>query len=190
MIDAESSVGRRGSRAASDTGAVDVRVAKPGDLDVVLAVLDDAAGWLRRRGIDQWPARFAPERLAPAIEAGEIHLGVEDGQPVGTFSLLWADPVIWGDCPDGADAGYVHQLAVPRAAAGRGIGDRLLAAADALVAARGRRWLRLDCVAHNRGLRRYYAERGFMHCGDVAELPRMSPAWQVASRYQRLVDLG
>jgi GNAT superfamily N-acetyltransferase len=165
---------------------VEVRVAGPGDVDAVVAVLDDAAGWLRRRRIDQWPARFAPERLRVAVEAGEVYVGVEAGEPVGTFSLIWGDPVVWGDCPDESDAGYIHQLAVRRAAAGRGVGERLLAAADALVVARGRRWLRLDCVAHNRGLRHYYEQRGFVYCGDVTELPRVSPAWRVASRYQRL----
>ncbi|MFL6139822.1 MAG: GNAT family N-acetyltransferase [Frankiaceae bacterium] len=165
-----------------------LRPATADDLDAVLAVLDEAAGWLHDRCIDQWPGRFDRDWLAPALAAGEVQAAVERGRIVGTYALVWADPVVWGDRPDHDDAGYVHQLAVRRELAGRGVGLLLLAHAGALVADAGRRWLRLDCVAHNRGLRAYYERAGFAHCGDVTDLPRTHPAWRAASRYQRPVD--
>ena len=165
-----------------------LRPATVDDVEAVRAVLDDAAGWLRGRRIDQWPERFTSDRIEPAIAAGEVQVAAERGRVVGTYALVWADPVVWGDRPDHDDAGYVHQLAVPRSAAGRGVGRRLLAHAGALVADAGRRWLRLDCVAHNAGLRAYYERAGFTWCGDVTDLPRVNPAWRVASRYQRPAD--
>ena len=55
-----------------------------------------------------------------------------------------------------------------RACAGRGLGAQLLAWALAEAAARGRALLRLDCVASNDFLRRYYAAAGFRERGEVA----------------------
>src|SRR6185503_4223772 len=99
------------------------RPAGPDDVDSVLALLDEAAGWLRRRGIAQWPDAFDRGWVAPAVADGEVHVAVE---VAGTFALTWADPIVWRDRPDHGDAGYVHQLAVARPFAGRGIGGRLL----------------------------------------------------------------
>jgi GNAT superfamily N-acetyltransferase len=53
---------------------------------------------------------------------------------------------------------------------GSGIGEQLLAWASQQVVDRGCRYLRLDCVATNTVLRRYYERFGFVYCGDV-ELP-------------------
>ena len=164
-----------------------LRPATPADLSAVVALLDEAAEWLRERGLDQWPKRFSPDWVAPAVADGEVQLAVVGDEPVGTYALVWADPVIWGDLADHEDAGYVHQLAVARSWAGRGIGERLLDHAGALVAEAGRRWVRLDCVAHNAGLRRYYRGLGFTELGVVTDLPRERAAWRTAARFQRSV---
>jgi GNAT superfamily N-acetyltransferase len=66
---------------------------------------------------------------------------------------------------DGA-AGYLHRLAVRRAAAG--LGAFLLTWAADVTRRTGRRSLRLDCVAANTGLRGYYEKAGFQHRGDTA----------------------
>ena len=70
------------------------------------------------------------------------------------------------DLPEAVDdAGYVHRLAVPRR--GTGQGQRLLGWAAQQVTDRGRSHLRLDCVATNGELRRYYERLGFAYCGDT-----------------------
>jgi len=70
---------------------------------------------------------------------------------------LWGEPV---------EAGYVGKLVVARSAAGRGLGLELLAAAEGIVAAAGRRWLRLDCWSGNSFLCGYYERAGFRR-GDT-----------------------
>jgi GNAT superfamily N-acetyltransferase len=61
----------------------------------------------------------------------------------------------------GEPAGYVSILVVRDDAAGRGVGGRLLDAAESWAAARGYKTLQLDVFASNDPARRFYARRGF-----------------------------
>src|SRR5258706_16262125 len=113
------------------------------DATTILALHEEAARWLVARGIQQWlPGDFAMEQLVAQIGRGEAYLARIGGEPVGTFTLQWADPRIWGEQPD--DAGYVHGLAVPRPQAGRGLGGGLLGSAGELAAAPPHTSPRLD----------------------------------------------
>lgn len=99
--------------------------------------------------------------------------------------MAWADPL--------GKAGYVRRLAVRRSHAGQGLGSQLLDWAADQVGAAGKRLLRLDCVAENAGLRRYYEGVGFTHLGDVdAEYPDLESPGQTRrfrmSLYQRAVQ--
>lgn len=136
--------------------------ASPSDIDQVLAVLDEAAAWLRTAGIDQWPDRFDPAWVEEAITRGETWLARADGVVVGTITLDWDDP-LWADREEAA--GYVHRMAVRRSAAG--LGSSLLGWAADTSRSRRRSHLRLDCVTSNKRLRAYYEARGFHHQGDV-----------------------
>lgn len=140
---------------------VEFRPASREDAALVLSVLDDAAGWLASRGIQQWPQAFAPEWILPDIEAGRTWLAVSDSGPVATVTLAWRDP-LW---PDDKRAGYVHRLARVRAAPS--LGDQLLRWLATQVDRRDRDLLRLDCVAANAALRAYYERRGFYHRRDA-----------------------
>ncbi|MBO1418634.1 N-acetyltransferase [Streptomyces sp. FH025] len=132
-------------------------------MDEVLGVLDDAAGWLGSRGVDQWPARFEAAFVEPALSRGETWLVRSGGEVAGTVTMDWADK-LWADSP--GEAGYLHRLAVRRSAAG--LGARILDWAADAVRTRGADYLRLDCVAGNARLRAYYEGRGFAPRGVVA----------------------
>jgi len=140
-----------------------VRRAGPGDIEVVLAVLADAARWLRERDTEQWPDRFPVKWVMPAIERGETWLAEVDGETVGTLVVQWEDTVFWAGFP--ADAGYLHRLAVRRPGNGQGRG--LLQWAERHAASNGKAYLRLDCVAWNAPLRAYYERAGYHHLDDV-----------------------
>jgi GNAT superfamily N-acetyltransferase len=142
---------------------IDVRRARAEEVGEVVAVLSEAAAWLRSRGIDQWPDPYPPGWVAPSVERGETYLAREHGTVVGTVTLRWADPAFWGEQPP--VAGYVHGLAVRREFAGRG--PELLEWAEEQVREEGRDRLRLDCRTDNASLRRYYEEHGFEHRGDT-----------------------
>ena len=140
---------------------IDFQVATPGQIDDVLSLLDEAAAWLRARGVSQWPDRFEPSWVDGAISRGETWLVRVDAAISGTVTLDWVDP-IWSD--DGT-AAYVHRMAVRRQAAG--LGAVILGWAADAARQHGREALRLDCVASNARLRAYYEAAGFVHHGDV-----------------------
>lgn len=140
--------------------------AKVSEVDVVLGILVGAAEWIASQGINQWGHYLDGSgrvELAEAMALGEVYMLVRDGAPVGTISLGLApsawDREIWGADVPADEAAYVHRLAVARSAAGTGVGAAMLDWAEGEAAARGRRFLRLDCVAHNESLNRYYARR-------------------------------
>jgi len=137
------------------------------DLDQVLDILSEASRWERAQGLeDPWPYPFPAERVLPGLERGEVYVVSVDGEDGGaTINLSWEDPRFWGSTPP--DAGYVHRLAVRRKYAGRSVGRALLVWAEEQVRAKGRAYLRLDCLAANRRLGLYYLELGFEPRGFV-----------------------
>lgn len=149
--------------------------AGPSDVETVRDLLGEVSAWLLDRGLRQWPERFDDEWFVPALEAGHTWLARRDGGLVATITLQWGDELVWGPRP--ADAGYVHRLAVRRAAAG--VGAELLAWAEQETRAAGRDFLRLDCWSENARLRQYYEANGFEHRGDTVEWD-----WTV-SRYEK-----
>jgi GNAT superfamily N-acetyltransferase len=168
---------------------IEFRVAAPGQLGDVLSLLNEAAAWLRARGISQWPERFEPSWVDGAIGRGETWLVSVDGTLSGTVTLDWSDP-IWSDV--GA-AAYLHRMAVRREAAG--LGAAILAWAADAARQHGNRALRLDCVASNDRLRAYYEAAGFAHRGDVtvagAPGQRLDTGPTVlVSRYELRLDAG
>ena len=145
---------------------LEVREASTVDLDAIMSMLEEAARWMVRRGIEGWtPGALSRTRIAELIEAGEMYLAVLEGQPVGTFALQWEDRETWGQVPD--DACYVHGLAIRREFAGMGLGRGILRRAEQMVVRAGRQYLRLDCVADNEALNHYYRRAGFGYRGRV-----------------------
>jgi len=132
----------------------------------VAGLLDEATVWVNELGFSQWPLPFPRDELAGAIDRGEVYVvEAEDGEAVGTVTILLDDPLYWPDSPP--DALYVHKFAVRRDHAGRGIGAAIVEWANAEAAEAGRDFLRLDCLGDNPGIRDYYEDLGFEHCGDL-----------------------
>ena len=91
-------------------------------------------------------------------------LGERQGNPIGSVTLVWTDPFIWGD--RNAPAGYIHMLMVDRAHAHCGLGRSLLGWAEQRITRSGHRRARLDCVRTNMDLRAYYEDAGYVLVGD------------------------
>lgn len=151
--------------------ALHVAQAHRTDLDVVLEILAAAAAWLQAKQIQQWaypPPPGLRERIAHEIDKGDLYLAYRDPAepPVGTLRFEWAGDEFWRGQPDHA-AGYVHTLAIQPGLHGQRLGESILAWAKAHVQRQGRHYLRLDCVATNQRLRRYYEHLGFQYCGEA-----------------------
>jgi GNAT superfamily N-acetyltransferase len=166
--------------------------ASPDELPTVLELLDDAAQWLRKQGITQWPARFTGaedwriDRIHAYIENGHTWLVRTNATPVATFTLSSADPNYADGWPDGPDTGlYIYRMVVRRNFAGHDIGGHILNWSSARAAALGYRWLRLDCHRQNQALQDYYQAHGFERVGTLIRVIHDPVSGDANSRYVR-----
>lgn len=151
------------------TGPGDLRIAPATVQDVphLLRLYDQCARWLLNRGISQWrPGDLPPSWATDFVSQGETMLVMAGDELAASVTVTWDDPLAWPDAPAGG-AGYVHKLMVDRRWAGQGLGRRLLQRAERAIAAAGRPAARLDCVALNPTLRRYYERAGYRYVGDT-----------------------
>jgi protein-tyrosine phosphatase len=146
-----------------ERGEFTVVEATDSDTSALLSLRDDAARWLLARGIDQWRLGEIPY----SWDRGDDYLVFvlwHGEDRVGTVTILWDDPVIWGEQP--VSAGYVHNLIVARPFAGQGLGVGLLQWAENYVTESGRSLVRLDCGARSRELRHLYESVGYRWVRD------------------------
>ena len=76
---------------------LEIRPAASKDVDTVVDILSEAARWVRDKGFEQWPDPFPADVVAQAIARGELYLALDAGEPVGTVTLQWDDPLFWGE---------------------------------------------------------------------------------------------
>jgi len=108
-----SKVKRTKSLQAHNMKQLDIEKVTVDDLDTVFSILLDAVQWLRQKGLKAWDPSSLKKTLLLSIEADEVYLAKLNQQPVGTITVQWLDPALWGERPN--DAGYIHKLAVLRA---------------------------------------------------------------------------
>ena len=155
----------------SPLGVIAIAQATAADLPTAIAILDEAATRLVARGIRQWSSPPPPglwRLLENEIHTGHLYLArlATDQRPIGVFRLRWED-AYWATAA--GTAGYLHSFALCTDACGYGIGEQILGWIGDYVRSRQCRYLRLDCIASNVRLRRYYEELDFIYCGQVVD---------------------
>ncbi|MFF4489591.1 GNAT family N-acetyltransferase [Streptomyces sp. NPDC001544] len=141
------------------------RKAIPAEASVLVRLRDTAALWQLARGIDQWkPGEKDEAHFRARMADGEVWLAHSGGHLAGAWELWWDDPAAWG--PRAPDAGYIHRLMTTPHTAPPGTGRRMLAEAESRIAAEGRPYARLDCLASNPRLRAYYEAAGYTVVGE------------------------
>lgn len=154
----------------TEAGTLNIVRAALADYNAVMAILREAADWISARGNPPWNHWYmdAGERiLRDRIEHHEVYLVHRDGVPVGTVTIQWSDPEVWGEHGLDDRAGYIHGIAITRSVGGMRVGERLLQWAVETIAAQGRQFARLDTIASNAILCRYYQQRGFRPLGTA-----------------------
>ena len=142
-----------------------IRRGTAGDADAVVALREEAAGWLVGRGLDQWhPGEVGLDDVLGWLARGRLYVAEQDGALVGAVRLAWSDEAVWGEQP--ADAGYLQALMTARRAAGQGLGRHLLTHAELVTARTGRGLARLSCLRGNAGLQRFYQSAGYLEVGE------------------------
>jgi ribosomal protein S18 acetylase RimI-like enzyme len=154
----------------TEAGPLTISRAQSTDYETLMAILREAADWLSARGNPPWNHWYmdAGERiLRDRLAHHEVYLARRDDVPVGTVTIQWNDAETWGERGLDGHAGYIHGIAISRSVGRRRVGERLLQWAVATIAARGRRFARLDALASNEALCRYYEQRGFRPLGTT-----------------------
>jgi hypothetical protein len=142
----------------------DIRRADASELDIAADILEEAASWSATEALGSWtPGVFTGSdsvgmsRLRSDMATGGLHLVRIAGRVAATFSLLERDTLYWPLAGD--EALYLHRFGVRRSAAG--VGRLAIAWMVREAQRRGREYLRLDCLADNPRIRRYYESCGF-----------------------------
>lgn len=146
--------------------------ALPGQVDEVFALYEKRVQWMNENGIRQWNENaylqvFPRAYYASQQEAGRLYVWTEGDCVLGAAVLLEADEGWIGQADH--PALYVHNLVTDSSA--RGIGVKLLSAAEVLARQRGVERMRLDCAVDNAFLNRYYEGMGYLPAGQCADGP-------------------
>lgn len=140
-----------------------------GDLGRYINLLEAIAESLVARGVRQYtPGAFRATltHFGKSIECGEVHYAYFEVARVGAVRLLKEDSIFWSDADIG-EALYISNLVVHRDWSHRGVGAGILEWAKREAIAMGKFYLRLDWVADNQFLRRYYSDARFIDHGEV-----------------------
>ncbi|MCT9077534.1 tyrosine-protein phosphatase [Streptomyces fulvoviolaceus] len=141
------------------------RKATEADAHLLVRLRDSAALWQLARGIDQWkPGEKDETHFHRVMKEGEVWLAHAGDHLAGAWELWWDDPSAWGPRPP--DAGYIHRLMTTPYTTPPGTGRRMLTEAESRIAATGRPYARLDCLASNPRLRAYYEAAGYTVVGE------------------------
>lgn len=146
----------------------EIKRAEQEDLEKVLDLVVNAARWLQSKNTTQWDYYLTnleentPEIL-DSIRSNSTYLVMDGEKTVATVTLEnslneW-DLEIWGKDAALSDAVYLHRLVVDRDYSGKGIGDLILEWAENFVKAKGKKRIRFDCLASNKGLNAFYQRR-------------------------------
>ncbi|RIW37279.1 GNAT family N-acetyltransferase [Bacillus salacetis] len=148
-----------------DDQRLTIRNAEEQDLNKLLLLLEEAAGWLHTKGTTQWDYYLSDlegntDEVADSIKRRSTYVVETEGEIAASVTLEdmpgdW-DRDIWGEEADQGEVIYLHRLVVKRKYAGLGIGDALIDWAKKETRQRGKSILRFDCLNKNEGLNSYY----------------------------------
>jgi GNAT superfamily N-acetyltransferase len=138
------------------------------DMDTIISLIDEAAGWLRGKDTDQWaspwPNRAARDgRVRRGLRNGCTWIAEAAGRPIATITYRpQGNQVLWTRREQWQPAVYVSRLIVTRSAAGLGVGSAMVDwAAARAVRDWNAQWIRIDVWTTNVALHNYYEKRGF-----------------------------
>ncbi|MBS4172913.1 GNAT family N-acetyltransferase [Bacillus sp. FJAT-49736] len=149
-----------------------VTLAADADTNRLIQFLKDIAQWLKDMEVDQWQYLLGggeDGEIAAAVSAQYTYIVLKDKEIIATFTLAptpsdW-DHHIFGKETDN-DSLYLHRLAVSPSYMGKGLGKNILQwIPENIETEKG--YIKLDCVAHNVKLNRFYQNNGFDYIGET-----------------------
>ncbi|KAG0255842.1 hypothetical protein BG011_004886 [Mortierella polycephala] len=162
-----------------------IRNTKAEEVDEFIQILEEAAEWLQENNIRQWPLgmfRNSRSDILAAIDARQCYMidyRSSSSSVAGLFVINYDDPfdeTLWeGFVEDWKDALYLHRLVIKAPYQGLGLTPKIFAFAEDKVKEAGRHYLRLDCLADNKVLRKFYGSR--CRGKDKGGLKELTTVW-------------
>lgn len=133
-------------------------------IPVAHALYDRTFDWLTAKGVRQWLLRLNEATFAKRQSAGEAFAIHADGELAGCVFVPFETLAYYGDDFKTVPRWWMHTLVIDRVFAGRGVGERAVAAVCDWVRERGGDAVWLHCVNdanHAEVIPSYYARLGF-----------------------------
>lgn len=153
---------------------ITARQAVAEDTEQVMRLLVRTAQWLKSKGSTQWSELLEGKDvhgMAQSIVDGDVFIfKTAEDKIAGVVMLVqeartW-DLELWGE--DHPEAIYLHRLAIDREVAGGRLGRDILDWVTNGIIFPGKTQIRLDCIANNEQLNRFYKSAGFVERGTSA----------------------
>jgi GNAT superfamily N-acetyltransferase len=142
----------------------DFSILAASDVATAHAIYNRAFDWLTGKGVRQWLLRLDEATFATRQAASEAFAIRVDGELAGCVFVAFETISYYGDDINTVPRWWLHTLVIDRAYAGRGIGERTVAAVADWVRSRGGDSVWLHCVNdanHAELMPAYYARLGF-----------------------------
>jgi len=148
----------------------------------IVELRDSLALWQQEQSIQQWsPGELPVSDVAEQISLAEWWIRTDAQDVTAAVRLTNTDDLIWPD--RNPAAAYIHGLMVDRSLSGQRIGQAILKWAEEKIRGSGRAVARLDCVATNDNLRRYYEGLGYRERGIIEFGP--DSTWHPVLRFEK-----
>ncbi len=133
------------------------------DIKTIFRLFDEAVSYQKKKGFELWPI-FSHSLIECEIKEKRHWKILENGKITCVFSVMYNDPVIWGEM-DKDPSVYLHRIAVNPEFKGKRmmivIKNWALNHAKEL----NKKYLRLDTWGNNETIRDYYINCGFNYIG-------------------------
>ncbi|CAL2085212.1 GNAT family N-acetyltransferase [Tenacibaculum sp. 190524A02b] len=140
------------------------------ELPNILVLFKEAAEKIAKKNIDHWqywknPPKEKIKWVKEGIDNNEFFFIKDTNKNMlGMVRILKEDTLYWGNTNDNAI--YVHSLVIKEQFEGKGMGTKILNMIASNAKIDGVNFLRLDCVANNKGLCNYCEKQGFVKVGE------------------------
>ena len=168
-----------------------VRVAVPGDLESIVAIIESGRQYLKTQGLPQWQNGYGPNReeAAKDIERGCGYVLEVAGRPCGYASLIpgpeGSPPLAEGAWSrDGGHYTTIHRVALEASVRGSGLAATFLKGLIRAAHALGYQDIRIDTHPENVIMQKVTCKAGFTYRGVMQLRIPEGARWA----YQLLLD--
>lgn len=129
---------------------------------LIFDILEENSNWLLSQGNNQWPSDWLQQqknKIEASVSLGNFHYGKMENEMSLVVELLNEPEEIWHYNKE--NSLYIHKLAINRKFKGLGVGVAAVNEMIKMASYSNYKNIRLDCVAGNQWLCKFYESLGF-----------------------------